>query len=83
MTFDTFAYTKRLKKSGISDEHAEAMVDGLIEALKSKDVATKQDVEKEIEALKSETIKWMAGMLLTQTGLITAIMIAVMKMFSS
>lgn len=64
---------------------------------KSQDIATKQDVQlatetlrkeievvrKEIEVAKTETIKWVAGMLFTQTGILIGVMIAVIKIFAS
>lgn len=38
-------------------------------------------VRKEIEVAKTETIKWVAGMLFTQTGILLAAIIAVIKIF--
>lgn len=52
--FDTLEYAKKLKSSGVSDEHAEAMTEAMSEALTSKDIATKRDL-KELEV--SLTIK--------------------------
>ncbi len=44
MTFDTFTYAEGLKNSGIPDEHVRALTQELTKALKSEDLATKQDI---------------------------------------
>lgn len=45
MTFDTFTYAEGLKKSGIPDEQVKALTEELTKALKSEDLATKQDIK--------------------------------------
>ncbi len=45
MTFDTFTYAEGLKNSGIPDEHVRALTQELTKALKSEDLATKQDMK--------------------------------------
>lgn len=102
MTFDTFTYAEGLKNSGIPEEHVKALTQELTKALKSEDLATKQDIEnlatatkqdikdlavstkiemaelsKEIEKTKTDMIKWVAGILVAQAGLI----IAAIKLF--
>ncbi len=86
MTFDTFTYAEGLKNSGIPDEHVRALTQELTKAFKSEDVATKQDVKdlesvakieiemvrKEIEVAKAETIKWVVGLMVAQTGIVIA-----------
>lgn len=79
MTFDTFAYAEGLKNSGIPDEHVRALTQELTKALKSEDLATKSDVKleteklrKEIEVAKAETIKWVVGLMVAQTGIVIA-----------
>ncbi len=93
--FDTLKYANKLKLSGVSEEQAEGMTEAMRQVLESQDIATKQDVEletetlrkeievvlKEIEVAKTETIKWVAGMLFTQTGILIAAIIAVIKIF--
>ncbi len=93
--FDTLKYANKLKLSGVSEEQAEGMTEAMRQVLESQDIATKPDVEletetlrkeievvrKEIEVAKTETIKWVAGMLFTQTGILIAAIIAVIKIF--
>ena len=95
--FDTLEYANKLKLSGVSEEQAEGMTEAMKQVLESQDIATKQDVQlatetlrkeievvrKEIEVAKTETIKWVAGMLFTQTGILIGVMIAVIKIFAS
>ena len=44
MTFDTFTYAEGLKNSGIPEEQVRALTQELTKALKSEDLATKQDI---------------------------------------
>jgi len=87
--FDTLEYANKLKRSGVSEEQAEGMTQAMKQVLESEDIATKQDVEKvrkevevvrkEVEVAKAENIKWMAGMLMTQTGILVAVVIAAIR----
>ena len=43
--FDTLAYAKKLRLSGISEEQAEAMTNAMSQVLEAKDIATKQDIK--------------------------------------
>ena len=75
LTFDTLKFVKRLKRSGFSEEQAEALSDAFRESAESsvEDLATKQDIEllrrdiKEVEVRFSgemKLIKWMMGFVL-------------------
>lgn len=86
ITFDTLAYSKRLKAAGVPEEQAEVQAETFAEIMEER-LATKYDIEllrrdmkemepglkKDIAASKSETIKWVAGMLIVQAGLIAAL----------
>ena len=110
--FDTLACAKKLKQSGIAENHAEALTETMSQVFETKNVATKQDIKileastkQDIKALeasttiaiknleastkvsisesKTETIKWVAGMMMVQTGVIVSALMALFKMFSS
>ena len=72
ITFDTLKYTKRLREAGYTEQQAEAAAeaqkDVLAEVLEAT-IATKQDV-KETEL---NIIKWVAALLIAQTGVIVAL----------
>jgi hypothetical protein len=73
ITFDTLKFVERLKAAGISEEQAKAEVEALAEALNEtiavRDLATKAD----LEALKADLVKWMAGLLLAQAAIVAAL----------
>ncbi|HIJ85124.1 MAG TPA: DUF1640 domain-containing protein, partial [Magnetococcales bacterium] len=82
----------QLKAAGVPDDQAKGHVKAMVRVLEQvedsrlKDLATKSDIrqlelklEARIVESKAETIKWMVGLLLAQTGLI----ITVLKLFPS
>lgn len=80
--FDTLESANKLKASGVSEEQANATIEVMRQAFKAKDIATRQDIKEleiKIESTKSETIKWVAGLMIMQVG----VFIAVTKIFSS
>ena len=90
--FDTLAYAKKLRLSGISEEQAEAMTEAMSQVLEAKDIATKQDIKAlesatkqeikvSISELKAEIIKWVVGIMVTQTGIMIGAIIASFKFF--
>lgn len=72
ITFDTLRFTKRLEAGGLPPEQAEAIAEAFSEAT-GTELVTKDYLKAEIEAAKNDLIKWMAGLLLAQAGLITAL----------
>ncbi|MDY0039623.1 MAG: hypothetical protein RBS57_04880 [Desulforhabdus sp.] len=84
--FDTHAYVKELKAVGFTEEQAEVLSSRQARALEES-LATKKDIEllrrdvkelefslrRDISEMKSETIKWVAGMPLAQAALIAAL----------
>ena len=72
ITFDTLKFAKRLEAAGVETEHAEAMAEAFSDAT-GTELVTKDYLKAEIEAAKNDLIKWMAGLLLAQAGLVTAL----------
>lgn len=80
ITFDTLAYSKKLRDAGFSEQQAEAQALALASVLKetSGDLATKQDVERlsdKVEA-RFKLLQWMLGFNL---ALSTAVLWAVIR----
>ena len=89
LAFDTYAFIRKLKESGISEEQARAQVEALslaFEQFQSKlhlsESATKQDVreselklELKIAETKAELVRWIVGAGFLQTALIAALLI--------
>ena len=75
LTFDTLAYTKKLKAVGFTEDQAEAQAETLSEIIDSN-LATKHDIEtirKDIELLKSELILKLGAMLAISIGTIATL----------
>lgn len=75
VTFDTYAFVKRLRESGFEEAQAEALADGLKKAqeVHLEELATRHDlketelkIDNKLETIKGELnlIKWMIGLLL-------------------
>ncbi len=79
ITFDTFENVKRLKAVGFTEEQAVEQTKIISELVETR-LATKQDL-KELElsmksdmaSTKSDIIKWVAGMLVVQAGVVAAL----------
>jgi hypothetical protein len=73
ITFDTLKFVERLRAAGVSDEQAkaeaEALAEALGEAISLRELATKAD----LESPKADIIKWVAGLLIAQAALVTAL----------
>jgi len=73
ITFDTLKFVERLKSAGVSEEQAKAEVEALTEALTEtiavRELATKFD----LETLKADLVKWMAGLLLAQAAVVATL----------
>lgn len=81
ITFDTLATAKRFKAAGMSEEQAEVISEVMKEFQEARlrELATKGDLQLEIEKIrkeiaeaKNEILKWVVGLMLAQTGLIVA-----------
>lgn len=73
ITFDTLKFVERLKSAGVPDVQAKAEAEALSEALSEtiaiRELATKAD----LEAVKSDLIKWIAGMLIAQAAVVATL----------
>ncbi len=78
VTFDTYAFIKRLIESGISDKQAEAISDAVKEAHETsiKEFATKNDLRLEISRIENK-IDTLELRLTIKLGTIVAIGIAI------
>ncbi len=89
LTFDTYAFIRKLKESGVTEEQARAQVEALSLAFEQFQVelhlsesATRQDVreselklELKIAETKAELVRWIVGAGFLQTALITALLL--------
>ncbi|WP_333874099.1 DUF1640 domain-containing protein [Methylobacter sp.] len=89
LAFDTYAFIRKLKESGITEEQARAQVEALSLAFEQfqselhlSESATKQDIregelklELKIAETKAELVRWIVGAGFLQTALIAALLI--------
>ena len=92
VTFDTHEFIKRLEKSGVPHEQAEAHADAQkeVQKIRAEALATKGDLvameerlRRELAESKAEILKWVVGMLAAQTGLIVAAFFVTARMLAS
>lgn len=74
-TFDTLQFVERLTKAGITPEHAKAEAEALKEALKSTEITTKADLHIALAELRTDLIKWIAGLAFAQIALLVALLL--------
>ncbi len=88
ITFDTLAYSKKLRDAGVEEKQAEAQAIALADVLKSgvTDLATKVDIDllraelkRDAAELKAELIRWVVGVGILQTTLIVGILARLAK----
>ena len=80
ITFDTLKFVRKLETAGFSMTQAEAMAEAFREASGEAELATRQDLkemelrlEAKISDIKFDLVRWIAGMLLAQAGLVAAL----------
>ena len=74
ITFDTLAYSRTLQAAGMSQEQADALAQAQAKAM-SEMVAAKELVTKgDLMEMEQRLIKWVAGIAVSQTAIILAIM---------
>jgi hypothetical protein len=87
ITFDTHEFIKTLQDAGFEAKQAEAVSTAFKQASGESDLATGQDIddlrrdmreleirlESKISDVKYDLVKWIAGMLLAQAGLVAAL----------
>lgn len=71
ITFDTLELADKLKAAGFAPEQAEAVVRVVAEAQNS--MVTRDYLDARLSDNKVDLIKWIAGMLLAQAGLVAAL----------
>ena len=78
-TFDSLAYSKKLKGAGFSEQQAETLASTQAELIEER-LATKRDLrefelrlEDKLAQLKGELIKWVLGLSGAQAALIIAV----------
>lgn len=84
--FDTYAYVKKLKAAGFTEEQAGAQAEALagvvdanlatkhdIAALRGDMEVLRADLTRCVAEAKSSTVKWVAGLLLAQAAVITTL----------
>ncbi|NEX17702.1 MAG: DUF1640 domain-containing protein [Halochromatium sp.] len=70
--FDTHRFIQTLRRANLSEEQAEAIAEAFREAI-GEEIVTKDDLRAEIESAKGDLIKWIAGLLLAQAVLVSAL----------
>jgi hypothetical protein len=76
VTFDTLKFVQTLKKSGFDEKQAEAVAQAFSDAQSEGQPVTRDyfmHLKAEIEASKADMIKWIAGLLIAQAGLVAAL----------
>ena len=78
IAFDTHRFVKRLTENGFTQRQAETLADEHV-ALLNANLATKADLasvkaalQRDIEAVKADLLKWLFGAMIAQGGLIVA-----------
>ncbi len=92
ITFDTLAYSKKLRSAGFTEQQAEVaaetqketieVVIAELETRHLREMATKLDIEtvrKEIAEVKADLIRWVVGAGFLQTILIAALLMKLIK----
>lgn len=83
INFDTHRFVKRLVDSGLAEKTAEVLADEQSRLL-TDNLATKADLETQLAAVKADlevrlaeaevrTVRWMAGLLIAQGGVIVTL----------
>ena len=79
-SFDTHKFIQTLQAAGFDQSQAEAVSLAFREATGEAQIATRQDLreldlrlEAKISDIKFDLVKWIAGMLLAQAGLVAAL----------
>ncbi|MBF0445467.1 MAG: DUF1640 domain-containing protein [Magnetococcales bacterium] len=74
VTFNTLAFSERLKASGVPESQAKEHAMALSDAFEAKDLATKQDIKIAIAELETSLIKWVVGTGLAIVGIMFALL---------
>lgn len=72
IAFDTLKLARRLAAAGVPMLQAEATAEALAETL-GEGIVTREHLDARLAELRTELVKWMAGLLLGQTAVISAL----------
>ncbi|MBM2813720.1 MAG: hypothetical protein HW421_482 [Ignavibacteria bacterium] len=75
ITFDTLAYTKKLREVGFTEQQAEVQAQAIVELIEDK-IATKRDL-KELETTLQRDIKELELRMIIKLGALLAMSIAI------
>ena len=75
IAFDTLKYAKRLKDSGVPDKQAEAEAEALAEVLEVnlKDLATKEDLRRDLREMEQRMTIKLGGMMMAAIAIVAAL----------
>ena len=71
-TFDTLAVFERLKSADLSETAAKEIAEVLKDVTETN-LVTKLDLDLALERTKSDMIRWVAGLMVAQAGVIVAL----------
>lgn len=71
LTFDTLELSEKLKAAGFLPEQADAIIRVVVEA--QSGAVTRDYLDARLSENKVDLVKWIAGMLLAQAGLVAAL----------
>jgi len=71
--FDTHKFITALKNAGFEEKQAEAVSTAIKESLSESDLVTSQKLDLSLERIKSDIVKWGAGLLLAQAAIIATL----------
>lgn len=85
--FDTLKFVETLKSHGVPDEQAKGIAEAFRDAAGDSEIASQDDIARvrqdlrelelrmdaKISDIKFDMVKWIAGMLLAQAGLVAAL----------
>lgn len=72
IAFDTLKLARRLAAAGVPGPQADATAEALAEAL-GEAVVTRDHLDVRLAELRTDLVKWMFGLLLGQTAIISAL----------
>jgi len=81
--FDTYSAFEKLVKAGFTEKQAKAQIELQTvanTAFLKKELVTKEYLELKLKELEAKIMFKMAGLMITQTAVLTGIMIAVIKL---
>jgi len=75
IAFDTLKYSKRLKEAGVPDKQAEAEAEALAEVLEVnlKDLATKEDLRRDLRELEQRMVIKLGGMMMASIAIVATL----------